>query len=431
MSSHTVLGRCQETNCQFVTTTECENCEKLICPAHSYTGQNADDKAVELCKDCRDVVPAGKPKAAAAAPKGKRKAAVAAAAAAATEEEPKEKKTAVDKCHGQAGCRNAATRKCLRCSFYVCEEACSGLYNKKLLCCNCVVDQVAEDDDSDNDGCDHFRPLECSESTERGSECQITIEVLGGPLVCKTHGGNVGVFARGVYPQKQDLAWRWLDQKLKKKVQEKRAAEAEAAAAAETKEEKKTKRATKLARYEAEAGTLGNGKVYVGIAVLPLKEDVMLGLFANSAIAKNEIVTEYGGELSNKSDFKKGPGPDKSHARAIPGTDWVLDGKHYSRLFQRTDVERVKNGTLSVAHAKRIRFFPHGDQETNAKIMMSGIGYMSNTAAKSKLNVKIVTVFTGREAMGPPRIFLMATREIEAGEEILSPYNNNDPEVKL
>jgi hypothetical protein len=62
-------------------------------------------------------------------------------------------------------------------------------------------------------------------------------------------------------------------------------------------------------------------------------------------------------------------------------------------------------------------------------VKRSGLGYLSNTAAKAKQNVRIVDLPPLKDGLGTHGMFLVATRAITAHEEILSPYNNGDPAV--
>lgn len=56
------------------------------------------------------------------------------------------------------------------------------------------------------------------------------------------------------------------------------------------------------------------------------------------------------------------------------------------------------------------------------RIMTSGIGYMANTSRRGDLNIKIRAVYPSE--VGTATIFFIATKLIQRGNEIFSPYNN-------
>ena len=66
----------------------------------------------------------------------------------------------------------------------------------------------------------------------------------------------------------------------------------------------------------------------------------------------------------------------------------------------------------------------------SSMLVQSGLGFLSNTAAKAaENNVRIVAKATRKDGLGPQWMFLVATRATAAHEEILSPYNNWDPAI--
>ena len=63
-------------------------------------------------------------------------------------------------------------------------------------------------------------------------------------------------------------------------------------------------------------------------------------------------------------------------------------------------------------------------------LVQSGLGFLSNTAAKAvENNVRVVIKAARKDGLSLQWMFLVAARAIAAHEEILSPYNNWDPAV--
>ena len=138
----------------------------------------------------------------------------------------------------------------------------------------------------------------------------------------------------------------------------------------------------------------------------------MLGLFAKARFYKGDVVTEYGGILRSVSEMRESVPREKwTHARRIPGSDYVRDGYDMSLTFDRTFQDAISYPTSS------------------EYVRSHGIGFMANTGSRREINVRIVSCPPRRDGMTPDWLFLVATRRINPGDEIISPYNNLDPSV--
>jgi hypothetical protein len=61
-------------------------------------------------------------------------------------------------------------------------------------------------------------------------------------------------------------------------------------------------------------------------------------------------------------------------------------------------------------------------EELKFKILTSGAGYMANTNRRKDLNIKVRAICPSE--LGIASIFFIATKSINRGDEIFSPYNN-------
>lgn len=159
-----------------------------------------------------------------------------------------------------------------------------------------------------------------------------------------------------------------------------------------------------------------------------------MGLFANARIQKGEAVTEYDGtQVWTSVIDKRGSENEarRSHTVRLPGEDIGIDGKDICRCFQLeadpetgTSSYRIVKNTASVTRqAGRSVTVLIRDTERTFTV---GLGAMANSSmyiqnGRTFRNTEIKTVATG-DAGRPTRAFLVATRDIEAGEEILWRY---------
>lgn len=137
----------------------------------------------------------------------------------------------------------------------------------------------------------------------------------------------------------------------------------------------------------------------------------------------------YGGVLVHRNDLRNLP---HTHARRIPNSDYILDGLPLARMLLRP-VPRTESRLLELMVAGIDPLLPSSraagafTAAELARFEQSPLGFMANTAEAHKCNVGIeshsVTVGGGLR-YGVP--MLVATSDIRAGEEILSPYNTSE-----
>lgn len=183
----------------------------------------------------------------------------------------------------------------------------------------------------------------------------------------------------------------------------------------------------------ASAGTLENGKVYVGISRLSA-DFPMLGLFAGQNIEEKEVVCEYGGVLRWAVDARKFAPDMHSHTRSIPGSAYIRDGLPWSNRFDRSPAVMARvleeegahiNGVELRADGKAQGLMPSlAEPHVYQRIVQEGCGYMANTGAKHQHNIRIDDVQVCRGGVYPSKLFFVATRPLAAHTEIISPYNN-------
>jgi hypothetical protein len=76
-------------------------------------------------------------------------------------------------------------------------------------------------------------------------------------------------------------------------------------------------------------GTIANGRCYVAVSRI-----AGLGLFAAQSFAKDDVVTAYGGGL-RCARFVRSLGKEAlTHARRIPDSDFVRDGRPWAAFFE-------------------------------------------------------------------------------------------------
>lgn len=139
-----------------------------------------------------------------------------------------------------------------------------------------------------------------------------------------------------------------------------------------------------------------------------------------------EVVTTYGGSLRAAHEVRAEPSSHHTHTRVIPGSLFVRDGRPYSLLFDRSEINEMEEYRKPPSERTPVRP-KHPNADIMSCILQGGAGYMTNTGPRSCHNVKVIDVDRRKDKMGAACIFLVATRDIEKHEEIFSPYNNTDP----
>ena len=140
----------------------------------------------------------------------------------------------------------------------------------------------------------------------------------------------------------------------------------------------------KYTQLMAATGTLRNGKVYVAVSGVSPSEDnlvdsddefavqgmrrtrrrgrragredwqPMLGLFAGCDFAKDEVVTCYGGSLITADSARRMPKLTRTHIRRVRDTQYVKDGRLFSALFDRRQVDMWEQFQMRSWQRKRI-----------------------------------------------------------------------------
>lgn len=143
----------------------------------------------------------------------------------------------------------------------------------------------------------------------------------------------------------------------------------------------------------------------------------VFGLFAGRAFPKGSLITEYGGEMIEADEARQLPKSKQTHIRRIPNSDFVLDGYTEAREFNKDHLPRVYEPPIELCISPWYGVTSPG----------KGVGFMSNTSInKSEINVVIEAVYVDSQRLTPAHLFLIAKRNIQNNEEILSPYNNNE-----
>ena len=134
-------------------------------------------------------------------------------------------------------------------------------------------------------------------------------------------------------------------------------------------------------RYMQRTGTLRNGKVYVAVSGVSPSDDMppedsdeefslrrtrrsgrrkeddwqpMLGLFAGVDFAEGDVVTCYGGGLINADSARRRPKTTWTHIRRIRDSQYVKDGRLFSALFDRRQVDMWEQFQLKTHQRKRV-----------------------------------------------------------------------------
>ena len=150
---------------------------------------------------------------------------------------------------------------------------------------------------------------------------------------------------------------------------------------------------TVFAKYMEQTGTLGSGKVFVAVSSVNTldgsvntddegaasvrrtrqrqKQEIaqkgksggdqwqpMLGLFAGRDIEKDEVVTTYGGVLVDGDDARRRHASTYTHIRRIRDSRMVRDGRLFSALFDRSQVDMYDQFTLDKKRKSRKHLLP-------------------------------------------------------------------------
>lgn len=136
------------------------------------------------------------------------------------------------------------------------------------------------------------------------------------------------------------------------------------------------------------------------------------GLFAARDISKDEIITRYDGDLIHDADLGNRT---RTHMLRVPGTDYIWDGYPISRslifdrstkLFGASDENR---GFGAIANSSK---------RGNAKIKWFYNDLSGRSASYDPYSQKNFPA----KAVRPQVPFLVASKDIEAGKEILWKY---------
>ena len=133
-------------------------------------------------------------------------------------------------------------------------------------------------------------------------------------------------------------------------------------------------------RYMQSTGTLRNGKVYVAVSGVSPSDDMppsdsdeefairrtrrtgrrkedwqpMLGLFAGVDFHEGDVVTCYGGALVNADSARRRPKTTWTHIRRIRDSQYVKDGRLFSALFDRRQVDMWEQFQMKPHKRKRV-----------------------------------------------------------------------------
>lgn len=164
-----------------------------------------------------------------------------------------------------------------------------------------------------------------------------------------------------------------------------------------------------------------------------LLQPVQFGLFAALApdastrtvlFRKDERVCSYGGVLVSADAVKARDLP-RTHVRTVKGGGLVLDGLPLACMLRRP-IPGTASRLVELVAAGVSHLLPSADTftaEQLARFGASPLGFMANTAPPKRCNVKVQYVASALGANFQVPV-LVASRDICAGEEILSPYNS-------
>lgn len=159
-------------------------------------------------------------------------------------------------------------------------------------------------------------------------------------------------------------------------------------------------------------GTLANHRLGVHQSTIP---NAGLGLFALVVYEKGAYVTEYDGLWRSTAAF---PHAERSHGARVSGTDYAIDGRYISEAF------RSGQQVARSAMPSQMTLLPHTLADAH-----TGLASMANTASggqgfANNVQFKLEQLGTGECS---ERLFLVATRKINAGDEIFLCYGSKAP----
>lgn len=154
-----------------------------------------------------------------------------------------------------------------------------------------------------------------------------------------------------------------------------------------------------------------------------------------------DVICGYGGVLLHKGQLKPPSRvdvavnsavaaalPPRSHARRVPGSDYILDGLPFACMLRRP-VPRCPAELTDIVTAGLEPLLPSSSLFSPQEILryhLSPLGYMANTASGTQCNVHIgvkrVKLAPGATSLDFSVPVLVASRDIREGDEILSPY---------
>jgi hypothetical protein len=166
-----------------------------------------------------------------------------------------------------------------------------------------------------------------------------------------------------------------------------------------------------------------------------LYQPIQFGLYATVQHSAGELVTPYGGLLSHDGDLKRMQQQSPaalslnldSHSRSVPNSSFVLDGLPLACMYRRP-VPKSAQALAEVLQAGITPLLPSQHDFSDAQLSFfrsSAFGFMANTANKQQCNVRVLYKDVRAGDILYPIPILVATRTIQAGEEILSPYGSD------
>ena len=176
-----------------------------------------------------------------------------------------------------------------------------------------------------------------------------------------------------------------------------------------------------LRQAELNMGTLKNKKIFIGDSNIVGADK---GLFASQVFIPGDVITRFDGEPGTTGEFHR-----KSHLITLEGG---TAGRHldcYGICSQFTAASRLKSH-CGVYEAGRNSYYPITDRYDNKSLYDAGLAAFANSSMGTDFvpNARVEkTKYTPRgrdgEATGYlPYAFLIATKRLEPGEEVLFEY---------
>lgn len=141
----------------------------------------------------------------------------------------------------------------------------------------------------------------------------------------------------------------------------------------------------------------------------------MLGLFAGREFQAGDVITQYCALI--KDDPKHCV---RAYTARICGSMWHSDGSTFAECFNRETYPLPGQPTTLWKNG--------ADAATIREIQTTGVGYMANNPdVHGHTNARRSQYRADRGGLLPDVVFLVATKPIRAGEEILTRYNQSMP----